>query len=229
MINLVIGTPMYGGQCNSEYVNSILQLTDHIRKTGGQCTNIFLGNESLIQRGRNTIAWHFLNSTNATHLLFADSDIKFKVEDIIKMIQSDKSVIIAPVAMKGINWENIRQASLEGKSDLWNYGSIFNIGFGDEKITDSNTPIKINHGGTALMLISRKAFEELMPHTDYYTNGGTSIPENSKVYDFFRVENQNHTLYSEDYYFCKSYRDLGKDVWLASWAKTVHVGSYPYV
>ena len=37
---------------------------------------------------------------DATHLLFIDADIKFRVEDIVKMIQADKSLIIGPVSIE---------------------------------------------------------------------------------------------------------------------------------
>ena len=61
MIHLVIGTPMYGGMCTSEYTQSLLNLSESANKSEGvNLTTIFLGNESLIQRGRNTIAHHFM-------------------------------------------------------------------------------------------------------------------------------------------------------------------------
>ena len=105
MIHLVIGTPMYGGMCTSEYTQSLLNLSESANKSEGvKLTTVFLGNESLIQRGRNTIAQHFMNLPDATHLLFIDADIKFRVEDIVKMIQADKSLIIGPVALKGYEW-----------------------------------------------------------------------------------------------------------------------------
>ena len=73
MIHLVIGTPMYGGMCTSEYTQSLLNLSESANNSEGvKLTTIFLGNESLIQRGRNTIAYHFMNLPDATHLLFID-------------------------------------------------------------------------------------------------------------------------------------------------------------
>ena len=37
---------------------------------------------------------------DATHLLFIDADIKFRVEDVVKMIQADKSLIIGPCCIE---------------------------------------------------------------------------------------------------------------------------------
>ena len=44
--------------------------------------------------------------------------IKFRTEDIVKMIAADKSLIVGPVALKGYNWEEIRQAAVNGEDDI---------------------------------------------------------------------------------------------------------------
>ena len=177
-MHLVIGTPMYGGMCTSEYTQSIIHLSEAANKSNVKFTTIFLGNESLIQRGRNTIAHHFMSIPDATHLMFIDADIKFRVEDVVKMIKEDKSLIIGPIPLKGYNWEQIRQRALRGEDDISRTGGVFNInhlpGIG---MVDEETPFEIEHGGNAFMMIRRDCFEKLAPHTPYYTNGGASLPD----------------------------------------------------
>ena len=230
MIHLVIGTPMYGGMCTSEYTQSLLALSEAANKSEGvKLTTIFLGNESLIQRGRNTIAHHFMNIPDATHLLFIDADIKFRVEDIVKMIQADKSLIIGPVALKGYNWDEIRSAAINGEYDIQRTGGVFNINkLPDIDMVDENEPFEIEHGGNAFMMIRRDCFETLKPHTPIYTNGGRSLPDGVEIKDYFRVEinkDTNHLL-SEDYFLCHSYRQVGGKVWCAPWVETGHFGSH---
>ena len=228
-LHLVIGTPMYGGMCTSEYTQSLLNLSESANKSDVKLTTIFLGNESLIQRGRNTIAHHFMNLPDATHLLFIDADIKFRVEDIVKMIAADKSLIVGPVALKGYNWEEIRQAAVNGEDDIGRTGGVFNINkLPGIDMVDENTPFEIEHGGNAFMMIRRDVFETLKPHTPIYTNGGRSLPDGVEIYDYFRVEinkDTNHLL-SEDYFLCHSYRQLGGKVWCAPWVETGHFGSH---
>ena len=228
-LHLVIGTPMYGGMCTSEYTQSLLNLSESANKSDVKLTTIFLGNESLIQRGRNTIAHHFMNLPDATHLLFIDADIKFRTEDIVKMIAADKSLIVGPVALKGYNWEKIRQAAVNGEDDIGRTGGVFNINkLPGIDMVDENTPFEIEHGGNAFMMIRRDVFETLKPHTPIYTNGGRSLPDGVEIYDYFRVEinkDTNHLL-SEDYFLCHSYRQLGGKVWCAPWVETGHFGSH---
>jgi len=228
-LHLVIGTPMYGGMCTSEYTQSLLNLSESANKSDVKLTTIFLGNESLIQRGRNTVAHHLMNLPDATHLLFIDADIKFRTEDIVKMIAADKSLIVGPVALKGYNWDEIRQAAVNGEDDIGRTGGVFNINkLPGIDMVDENTPFEIEHGGNAFMMIRRDVFETLKPHTPIYTNGGRSLPDGVEIYDYFRVEinkDTNHLL-SEDYFLCHSYRQLGGKVWCAPWVETGHFGSH---
>jgi len=228
-LHLVIGTPMYGGMCTSEYTQSLLNLSESANKSDVKLTTIFLGNESLIQRGRNTIAHHFMNLPDATHLLFIDADMKFRTEDVVRMIKADKSFIVGPVALKGYNWEEIRQAAVNGEEDINRTGGIFNINkLPGIDMVDENEPFEIGHGGNAFMMLRRDVFETLKPHTPIYTNGGRSLPDGVEIYDYFRVEinkDTNHLL-SEDYFLCHSYRQLGGKVWCAPWVETGHFGSH---
>ncbi len=228
-LHLVIGTPMYGGMCTSEYTQSLLNLSESANKSDVKLTTIFLGNESLIQRGRNTIAHHFMNLPDATHLLFIDADLKFRTEDIVRMIKADKSFIVGPVALKGYNWDEIRQAAVNGEQDINRTGGVFNINkLPGIDMVDENEPFEIEHGGNAFMMLRRDVFETLKPHTPIYTNGGASLPDGCEIYDYFRVEinkDTNHLL-SEDYFLCHSYRQLGGKVWCAPWVETGHFGSH---
>jgi hypothetical protein len=76
------------------------------------------------------------------------------------------------------------------------------------------------------MLIRRDVFEDLKPHVGWYTNGGVTISPEDKVYDFFKVQNVDHELLSEDYNFCHMYREHGGTVWVAPWCVLGHFGAY---
>ena len=226
-MHLVVGTPMYGGMCCSEYTQSLLSLKEACMQYGIELTCIFLGNESLIQRGRNTIAHHFLRIPSATHLLFIDADQRFRANDIALMIKADKGVIGGPVPMKGINWERVRQGAVLNHQNLAALTGIFNLNkLEGHDMVSPDQPFQVEHIGTGFMLIRRDVFEDLMPHTQTYTNGGASIPPEEEVHDFFRVQVQDGQLLSEDYHFCHEYRKHGGTVWAAPWCELGHFGAY---
>lgn len=230
-INLLVGTPMYGGACTMDYTQSLLNLSHALRDAGHSMFPGFIGNESLIQRARNALAWHFLRDPSYTHLLFIDADIRFRAQDVLKMLAADKPLLIGPVPLKGINWDTVKSAASRGESDLRAFTGHFNINpLPGHRMQDPDTPFEITHGGTAFMMIQRRVFVELLPRTEYYTNTTGSIPQGSQIRDFFRVEVDlnTHHLLSEDFYFCQSYRDIGGKVWCAPWVETGHRGAYMF-
>jgi hypothetical protein len=227
-MHLVIGTPMYGGMCCSEYVQSLMALKDAMQQHGHTVTCVFLGNESLIQRGRNTIAWHFLNM-DASHLLFVDADQSFRPADVAKMLKADKPILGGAVPMKGINWGRVKQGAVLNHPDLSKLTGIFNVNkLPGHEMVRADEPFEVKHVGTGFMLIRRDVFDDLKEHVGYYTNGGTTIPDGDKVYDFFKVQNINGELLSEDYNFCNMYRERDGKVWVAPWCELGHFGAYHF-
>ena len=225
-MHLVVGTPMYGGMCCSEYVQSLMGLQDAMHQYGHKVTCIFLGNESLIQRARNTIVWHFLQ-TDASHLLFMDADQKFVPNDVAKMLKADKGIIGGPVPMKGINWDAVRSAAILNQPDLSAVSGIFNLNkLEGHDMVAPDQPFQVKHIGTGFMLIRRDVFDDLSDKVGYYTNGGSTIPPEAKVGDYFQVKVKDGELLSEDYNFCSMYRENGGEVWAAPWCEVGHFGAY---
>ena len=73
---LFFATPMYGGQCAGMFARSIADLSALCTHYGIPLQFYFLFNESLITRARNYCVDEFMRS-DATHLMFVDSDIGF--------------------------------------------------------------------------------------------------------------------------------------------------------
>ena len=226
-MHLVVGTPCYGGMMCTEYTQSLLDLKEACLTNNIKLTCIFLGNESLIQRGRNTIAHHFMKMQDATHLMFIDADQKFLANDIALMIKADKGIIGGPVPMKGIDWERVRQGAVLNHPNLSSLSCIFNINkLKNHEMIASNLPFQVKHIGTGFMLIRRDVIEKIKPHVGWYTNTGNTIDANDKIYDYFKVQNVNNELLSEDYNFCHMYREHGGTIWAAPWCVLGHFGSY---
>ena len=169
-----IATPMYGGQCAGWYTQSILEMVNVFSANGIQAQFSFMFNESLITRARNALAHQFLKS-NATHLMYIDSDIKFNPHDIVKMLAADKEIICGIYPKKEINWTTVKQAMDRNvdQNQLKHYTGSFVVNlvnYAGEVTVPVNEPVEIFNGGTGFMLIKREVFETLAPTVPEYTN-----------------------------------------------------------
>ena len=170
---LFIATPMYGGQCCGMYTKSIADLT-------ALCTNYqipmqlyYLFNESLVTRARNYCVDEFLRS-DATHLMFIDSDIGFVAKDVIallglSMTNDEYHVLCGPYPKKAISWEKIKQAVDKGAADddvnnLENYVGDYVFNPKKGSTIKMSEPCEVLEGGTGFMLIKRAVFEEYDKH-----------------------------------------------------------------
>jgi hypothetical protein len=218
-MNLSIGTPMYGGMCFAKYTQSMLSLNEYFcKQPNHELTTIYLFNQSLITLARNTIVHKFLNNTNSSHLFFIDSDISFKTEDVIRMLNYDKDIILGSYPLKDINFKNI----IGKKDNLEHYSGVYNV----TPINSVNKiePFQVKWGGCGFMLINRKVFKRMMSKADYY------IFNKEKVYKFFNSgkTKENNNFLSEDFNFCYNFRNLGGKIFLDPLCKLTHFGSYEF-
>ena len=233
---IFIATPMYGGMCAGKYTASMLQLIPAMEARGWKYHFLFRFNESLIDRARNALAVNFLVS-DATHLLFIDADIGFEAADIIKMVESDKDVICGIYPSKTINWHSVSEAAKSGvpPEDLHLYTGTWVVNFvdyNDEVTVKGDEPFEVWNGGTGMMLIKRHVFEILEKRVERYrVNEMDHIMrqfESKGIPRFFAtsIDPLSNVLLSEDYHFCRLWREEGGKIWAAPWVRLAHVGSY---
>lgn len=225
-------TPMYGGACQGRYTDSILKLVITLINAGHSVQYDFLYNESLVSRARNNLIYRF-EQGDADLALFIDADQNFNHDDVIKMIDSDKEVIGAIYPMKRLNWGAIAMAF---RHDLGGYMEDFSGHFAvnllpGAKISNLEEPIKVADIGTGLLAIKRSVLEKLKPHVKkYYLNlEDSSIDLGQEVSEYFFTEiTDEGYLLSEDYAFCKKWREIGGEVYAAPWVHVTHIGNYEF-
>lgn len=230
MAKVYIATPAYGGNCTIQYVQSILDLQMKLFTNGHTMAFGSTSNESLITRARNRIVYDFLK-TDFEYLLFIDSDHRFSSDDILKMIDCDLDILCAVPPKKVIDWDSVSSAVSLNKDRLEFYTGSFVLSPINEK-SEINPlePFEIKYGGTGLMLIKRSVFEKMADSVKQYraNNSKEDFEMNRVVREFFYTEVENDILLSEDYSFCKKWRDLGGKVYAAPWVGITHVGSYEF-
>lgn len=230
MASICVCTPMYGGVCHGGYVKSLLQLKETLISHYHQFHFISIENESLIQRGRNTLVWYFLNKTNFTHLLFIDSDLAFNPEDVLKMLSFDKDIIGGIYPKKTINWDSVK--SIMPNIELNNINK-----FTGEFVLAVDTlepriffdqPFEVKHLGTGFMLIKRETFKKLEEHVGSYISNNYTDDSKQKTFNYFQVTVENNELLSEDYFFCNAFQKIGGKIYAAPWCDFEHNGNYRF-
>lgn len=240
---LFLATPMYGGQCAGMYTKSIADLSALCAKYSIPLQLYYLFNESLITRARNYCVDEFLRS-DATHLMFIDSDIGFNPQDVLALLalmddNSEYDVMGGPYPKKCISWEKIKQAVDKGAADedpnnLEKYVGdyVFNPK-GNQTAIPLGEPVEVSEIGTGFMMVKRDVFQK-------YAN---AYPELSYKPDHVRTEHFDGTreihayfdciidpdskrYLSEDYNFCYHCAKIGVKVWFCPWMRLQHVGSY---
>ena len=236
MNHIVIATPMYGGMCTGNYVQSALGTLAVGSQYETALSFSFLFNESLIQRARNLLVHQFLKLESATHLMFIDADIKWNPHDVFLMMQKDVDIICGLYPKKEINWNNVAWAAKNNipTERLKDYtGSVVvNLleAIGPEGVK-SDEPLPINNGGTGFMLIKRRVFEKLAKKVKKYRNDVNILSHEvitDEIAEFFPVyiEKESQRLLSEDYAFCQIARKAGFTIHAAPWVQLGHFGSY---
>ena len=242
---LFLATPMYGGNCVGMYTRAIADLSAVCAKYGIPLQLYFLFNESLITRARNYCADEFLRS-DATHLLFIDSDIGFNPQDVLALLamqddDSDYDVIGAPYPKKCISWEKIKMAVDKGIADedpnklekfVGDY--VFNPKGGQREIPIGE-PVEVMEMGTGFMMIRRKTFDkykEVFPHLHYKPDHirTDSFDGSREIMAYFDciIDPVSKRYLSEDYMFCYNVQKAGMKVWFCPWMQTQHVGTYVF-
>ena len=235
--NLFIATPMYGGLCYGNYMESMLSLQANLIAKDMDAYFSFLYNESLITRGRNTMVNDFIKS-DCTHMVFIDADIHFNPHDLFKMVEADVPIICGLYPKKEINWGGVAFA-IEKKvpQDQLKYFTgeyvVNMVGDATEQLVPLDKPFEIKHGGTGFMVIKREVFEKLKDKCPKYVHNMVDTNDNSnfgdEITEYFATSiDESKKLLSEDYHFCKLARDNDIKVYGAAWAQLSHTGTYEY-
>lgn len=240
---LFLATPMYGGQCAGMFARSVADLTALCTHYGIGLQMYFLFNESLITRARNYCCDEFIRS-DATHLMFIDSDIGFNPQDVIAMLaladdESPYDIISGPYPKKCISWEKVKLAVDKGFADedpnnlekfVGDY--VFNPKSGAGSIPIGE-PVEVLESGTGFMMIRKNTlikFAEAFPQYNYRPDHVRTehFDGTREIMQFFQAEidPKSKRYLSEDYWFCQKVQEIGLRNWLCPWIKLQHVGTY---
>jgi hypothetical protein len=232
---VMVATPCYGGQSTVAYVNSVLALQRSCLERGVKISFNFRTGEALITRARADMVGEFL-ATEATHLLFIDADIGFAPEQVFRLLTFDADVAAAAYPFKRIVWEKVRKGAQDGQIDLESVGLDY-VFYPESEgpMTARHDFVRVRHAGTGFLMIRREALIRMCkahPELRYKIAQRTADLKRDGPYSFAlfecMIESETGLYLSEDYAFCRRWRDLGGEIWLDIRSTLTHHGPHAF-
>ena len=232
---LFLATPCYGGMVNLHYMRSVLDLQAACAARGIGLHVELIGGDALITRARSRLAAQFLAHREATHLFFVDADIGFAPADVFRLLDAGKDVVGGVYPLKQIDWEKARAAAKAGVADLQQASVGYVVRFiptPDSSVEVENGIARVAYVGTGFLMIARAALQRIVAaHPELLARhgdmGDATAPEAVMVFDTL-IEPETGQYLSEDYAFCRRWRDLGGEIWADMEARLTHVGHAAY-
>ena len=237
-MKVMLATPCYISAVSMSYTTSIYSLVWHLARFGCEAV-LHMRSESLITRGRNKIVREFLNDESYTHLFFIDSDISFAPTAVCRLLLSDKDLCAGVYPLKRDNWpaEGLPAGMTRQEFDIAYTHYAFNPFEKDihalDRVTDADGFAEVQETSTGFMCIKRDVFVRMMeayPDLQYTPDGPPGHPLAHLHWRFFdcMVDPDSRRYLSEDYAFCRLWRDLGGKVFVDVESRLDHQGQHLY-
>lgn len=229
-----VATPCYGAMLHQSYIESILDLMQYSHQAGFTATLTLLGHDALITRCRNTLVSEFLATPEATHLLFIDADISFQPVQVHRMLLADKDVVAGIYPLKLHDWSaKARLDVLDGADP--GTAALHYVGMPTPEVErrwegDFVTAV---WAGTGFMLIRREVIVRMIeahPDAHYrHIHAFSNAPER-EAHALFEcmIDPETGEYLSEDFGFCRRWRQMGGEIWLDTVGELTHTGNHRF-
>jgi hypothetical protein len=236
--HIFIATPCYGGLVNQRYMLSVVDLYQRRAELGMYVSNELLGNESLITRGRNLLVSRCLDIESVTHLMFIDADIGFAPEQVARMLAFDQDVVAGMYPLKLQDWSSGLARAMAGEAMETALLRYVGAPCAGAEAENRDGFVTATYAGTGFMLIKRAALLAMMAaypqlryaatHAGSRLTGAPSVSPNQYALFDCMIEPETGTYLSEDYTFCRRWRDIGGKIWLDTRGALIHVGQHEF-
>ena len=194
---LFIGIPCRSNKCFIDFASSLAESVAFLISCEVEVCIEKSVNDCFVEVARNHLVNKFMKS-DFTHLLMIDDDMSWNNDTICHMLAEDKDFIAAAGPMKMID-DTVRFA-------------VKNYKASKEKV------IEVDYIGGAFILLSKNCIHKLIAaYPDHYS-------KHYEGYGFFKMEVTPEHLITEDFYFCKLWRDLGEKVYCYTDVTFGHLG-----
>ncbi len=209
--HVFIATPAYNNP-ELAYLSSREAVIRDLTQSGVRVTLHTSSGDSLVTRGRHNLMFEFLCSP-ASHLLFWDSDIEVIDPVTVRQMLSTGHDVVGGACPFRDNSGRVVMNLLKEDRDR-------------RKVdTDAFGCVKVSEIGTGFMLLSRASIERLCTlHPELFYRADVAAYAGKPMWALFDTVIENERYLSEDYFFCKLWREAGGSVYLLVSAEFRHYG-----
>ena len=202
---LFVAIPTYDGKLSIKLAYTLAALMPMALQHGISVKLGHVSGCSIITMARNMLVDQFLDS-ECTELLFIDSDVIAKPEDILRLMaqSGDKDITAGSYPRRSKDKKFFMDLYFDENNELEFDGAM----------------MRIQRVGTGFMLIRRHVIEHLAKQADKYV-GQDGVGMVANVFEFSMLDNK---FVGEDYTFCDKARAEGYKVWLDVEISLPHVG-----
>ena len=236
-VQLVIGTPCYGGMVSHLYTASLLKLQQACAANNIGLAVLMQGGDALITRARQNLVAHFLGNPAATHLLFIDADIAFEPAQVFRLLGCNAEVAAAVYPTKRIDWPRVQSQVRAGRDNLESSALSYVLEFDDPaRIEQRDGFARARYAGTGFLMIRRDALLRMIeayPELHYTREHQLQDPLAGSPWRYALfdclIDPPGGAYLSEDYSFCKRWRDIGGAIWIDLQSRLTHIGPMPFI
>ncbi len=237
-MRVMFATPCYISAVTMNYVASIFSLTLRQRRISGLPCILHLHSESLITRARNKIVIKFLSEE--LHPLVLDR-FRHRLHlaiGVSPVACADREIAAGVYPMKNFNWpaEGIPAGMTQKQFEITYTQYPFNpIDHGKTRVSpyaDSEGFVEVAEAPTGFMVIKRHVFladDEAVSRAQLRSGRAARTtrrrPCTGASSTAWSIPNSGRYL-SEDYAFCRRWRDMGGKIWVDLDCKLMHLGQH---
>lgn len=233
--SILIGLPTMGGSMKTGTALSIIDAMSALRARGLR-VDIHNVDSAEIVTARDMLANMVLHSAEWDALLFIDSDMAFRPELVLKLVDAPAEVAAAACPRRQISLERFANG-VRAHGDLARaqaQASDFTVNFDwsdnpPQQVQVENGFVRAAAVGMAIALISRQALADMAAAKQAERRRDLSSGTGQPCYSFFEIAAPKGTRLGEDYSFCYRWTHRMKRELLVLVDEEVqHIGFYAY-
>ena len=211
---IYFATPTYDGSVSSNYDQSMIAVAVVLTKLGIEFDRLMTQGDCFLDRARNYAACKFLK-TDFTHLFFIDSDVGFRADAVVRLLNRDKDVIAGLPPFKS---EIAREYP----------ATLMTDDAGRPVIEDGL--IRALRVATGFLCIKRHVIETMESYYPElsYSGLGTYCRDEDNIPGIFNTAVDDNLKVSEDYMFCQRWVEMGGQIHIEPDIDFTHVGRKVY-